>query len=302
MSEDALLPVLPPRFGKVRCPRCGASLRLPETSSGRKVKCPTCNYKWRNGGKPITPSTDALRLPDEDSLATPPPDLPLDDLRNTPPPPAAPAKKDDTVTARPAPAWFAKPTGPEFEPIDCSVRSADTATGVEDRWDGLIYHEGLLLSRGDQRHLIPVGTVADYDGDNALRVEWQGRAWNLKLYRPNTATNTLTFQLVKFLNRQVEALDLEDHLRPTLLYLLGLLPLGLVPLSGFSLLWSGLAVVLILACLGLARARSVPHLSRLIGVAGLAFIGYFVWGLVELPVLLQGTPPAASPVASRPPS
>lgn len=302
MSEaQSPLTELPFRFGKVTCPKCTSPLRLPPDSQGRKVKCPTCLFKWRNGSPTGTPSTDALQLAAPGAatpFATPPGvDLPISHSMLVPPaPPTLPPLKDETVNAKAASAgWLRKPPrGPEFEPIDCNVIVLDHATNIEDRCAGLIYCEGLLLLRPDQRQLLPVGTPANYEGDNACTLTLPDRKLTLRVSRLQTDMNRLVFDLCRFFNRQQESLDLEHYLKATWLYLLALLPLGLIPLSGFGPLFIGLAVVLSALCLLCTRLPQLPYLSKLIGCFGLAVLGYGVWAIIELPQMFAAPKPTPS--------
>lgn len=295
-EAESSIPIHPPQIGKALCPRCGATLRLPDGSQGRKVRCPTCGHKWRNGDKALLPS----------GASDPEPPLPkpreiaamLEAAAQTfQPQPKLPG--DSTLSAKVNPAWLRRrPRGPEFEPIDCAVIVSDLATGAEDRYSGLIFVEGLLLSRGGERVLIPVGAAAAYEGDDRLTVELHGKKQGLRLLRSQTRTNTLAFDLARFLNRQAEALDIEHYYKPTYLYLIALLPLGLLLFTLFSPLWSALGVLLFLLCLGLSKAERLTYHSKLLGVFGLAVTAYLVWGLVEFPVFLRDLQQRAKPTAT----
>src|SRR5262249_58166348 len=90
---------------EVACPGCGAKLKAPDTSAGKKAKCKKCGSAFRLPGSATGSAGEAQMLSAVDVPAEPNP-FALDALLASPPPPPAPKK--------PEPA--AKHLAPQAEP------------------------------------------------------------------------------------------------------------------------------------------------------------------------------------------
>src|SRR5262245_50561950 len=90
---------------EVACPGCGAKLKAPDTSAGRKAQCKKCGTSFRLPGSAAASAGEAQMLSAVDVPAAEPSPFALDALLASPPP--APPK-----TPEPA----AKSLAPQAEP------------------------------------------------------------------------------------------------------------------------------------------------------------------------------------------
>src|SRR5438045_132994 len=61
----------------IQCPSCNATLRVPESSAGREVKCPKCSRLFRAGAAPADaaappPPAPEVAIARPEALPTPP--------------------------------------------------------------------------------------------------------------------------------------------------------------------------------------------------------------------------------------
>jgi hypothetical protein len=270
----------------IHCPNCTKKLAVPESAAGKNARCPHCQQVF------AIPAIAA---------AVPPP-LPEANVAITaePPPPPLPRRKPEPIPDDDEePEEGRRPRRPPARRDEAMVQFKVTVKTDPDKkfkgfFDAKVTDEGLELRQGKKHDLlVPVGTVAEYEGKNPFMVEIDGREVTFVLAKLGSYQYRLTRDLVAYLNGDKKRLNPKRYKLEWFLIVPAALPFGIPIITLGGGLWFGIAFGVAGGCLGIAQQDKWSVGTRLLAMLALTFVAYAaVIALIIIIALNQPALPA----------
>ena len=233
---------------EITCIGCKGLLRLPDEYLGKPVRCGAC-------GTVFTATPTPAPLP----VNAPAPELPLweDEL---------PSLQDQQDIA-----------------LRLSVLS-DSTHQLWGRIPARLTHEGLLLGEDAERCVARPGEcAANYRRANRIALEIGTRRIDIKISKPGVYTGRLARDLAELLNSKRGPIRLADYRIEWYVWLLAVIPFGLLVLMRGGALWGALAGVMASVSLLVAHHEQLSRPVRIGAMLGLGAATYALsFGLLLL--------------------
>ena len=302
------------------CTHCQKTLQVPDNAAGKAVRCPKCNGVFVVTPQGTPPPVAAAPAPPTPAPSAVKPSAPGAARPRPASPPQVPSvvPVKASVTARPSaplpPPLPAAPSAAEdfdeapsrrLPPLEFKVVvRRDPNKELKGTFQGSLSPSGLQLRQGKTLDLkIPVGTPVTYQGKNCLALPIDDRTVEVVLTRPNLYVCRLARDAAAFLRGERRPLDPRAYAMPIYLWLLPLLPLGIV-FIGMNLklfgtgflpgalnggLWGALGGGLAGLCWWIVQREQWPTGVRLGVAVGSSVVGYVI--LIGTALVMNSGPP-----------
>lgn len=251
----------------ITCPSCQKSLQVPETASGKKVRCPACKDVFQVSPPPQVEEAIAPAAPQRAALRRGPPPVPSED-------------EDDDRPPRREPVDF---TPLKFQAI---IKTAPDKK-LKGQYTAELGPEGLTLRRKKQPDInIAVGDRVRYLKNNRIEVEIDGRPVEMDLAQLGWYCKRLARDSVGFLRGKIDEMHKEDYVIPWYLVAGAFLPAGIPIITlGGAIPW-GLAGGLIGANMAIGQIESISKMFRFVLIFLISLAGYLI--IAALILLARG--------------